>query len=138
MLTDLAMNERLERRITLQRHKAAINLDNYTNGWLATHSFDEGTGMVKISKCTPALHRSQTALALTRPGITFLWDRRSPTGGHEPRLTRQQALDNQANGVTAWDRSDSTGCAIVHLLQGGRARSSRTACSEALGMLARS
>ena len=31
------------------RRKAAINLDNYTNGWLATRSFDEGTGMVKIS-----------------------------------------------------------------------------------------
>lgn len=130
MLTDLAMNERIERRIVLLRGKVSKNLDSCTNGWLAANSFDEATGMVTGLRCSPALHRCQTALALTRPGLAFLWDRRSPAGGFEPRLIRQQALDNYASGVTQWDRSDTTGRAraIVHLLQGGRMMSTRTAC----------
>ena len=127
LLTDLAMGERMERRLALAnggKHQAPASL-----GWLTT-SFNSLTGMVQGS---PRLHKAQTALFLTHSGLAFAWDRRLLAGGFEKRISRQEAL---AIACPSWDRSAKTAEAIVHLLVGGKGNSTTcNACAEALQML---
>jgi serine/threonine protein kinase len=127
-VTCLAMGERFDRRIF--HDDCTKQADRSTLGWLST-SFDESAGLAQ--GISPSLHWRQTALALTRAGLAYAFDRREPSGDLAPRVTREHAL---ANVPPTWDRSDYTGKAIVHLLRGGgRPGAARQACKEAIKML---